>query len=270
MKTEDTEIAALMHKASDLVFASIAIKHKDFGGQSQSDPILKDLAFDVRRGELLGIIGPSGCGKTTLLRIMMGLDTQYEGTVVVEGSPVIGTGSDRGLVFQESRLLPWRRVFQNIDFALPRSISRKERHARVREVIERVGLKGSERLWPHELSGGMIRRVAIARAIVNLPRLLLMDEPFSSLDDPSRYALQREIAGIHVQQTALTTIFVTHDIDEAVYLCDRIFVLSQKPSSVIQEFPVPLERPRDRTSQEFHGLCSNLTKVIFASWDKND
>ncbi len=265
---EGSIISSQISREHDSLVTCVDIHAKSFADTGRGDPILEDLSFKVYEHEFIGILGPSGCGKTTLLRMIAGLDTDYEGTIDVGGKPVKGPGLDRGLVFQESRLLPWFRVGRNISFALPRKLSRRERRDRVTTAIDRVGLNGEARTWPHQLSGGMTRRVGLARAIANLPKLLMLDEPLSALDEPSRYALQDEITRIHSSEPTMTTIFVTHDIDEAVYLCDRVLILSQKPSHVIRDIPIPLKRSRDRSSEEFHAMCSSLTKVVFGAWSK--
>jgi ABC-type nitrate/sulfonate/bicarbonate transport system ATPase subunit len=171
-------------------------------------------------------------------------------------------------MFQESRLLPWLRVERNISFAISSDIPRVKKAKIVDAALRLVGLTEYGRAWPSQLSGGMAKRVALARAIVNLPYLLLLDEPLTALDSPTKYGLQDEIARIHVAEKEMTTILVTHDVDEAVYLSDRILVLSPMGSKVLVEIPVPLTRPRDRTSGEYRVICSAVTNDIFEQWWK--
>ena len=209
--------------------------------------IIQNLEFTLTKGEFVSLVGPSGCGKTTLLRLIAGLDAAYEGEIKTDGELVRSPGPDRGVVFQESRLLPWLSVEQNVAFALPPTISQVERTQRVTHVLELVGLKRSARAWPYQLSGGMAKRVALARALVNLPKVLLLDEPLSGVDPFVRFGLEDEIARLHFCE-GLTTLLVTHDVDEAVYLSDRVLVLGGSPSRILEEFQIELARSRSRTS----------------------
>jgi sulfonate transport system ATP-binding protein len=248
--------------------ASVNVNNKSFLVNSKTRAVLSDVHFDVYQREFLTILGPSGCGKTTLLRLIAGLDTTYDGSIIVGGKPVSGPGRDRGFMFQESRLLPWLRVERNISFAISSDVPRVKKSKIVDAALRLVGLSEYGRAWPSQLSGGMAKRVALARAIVNLPYLLLLDEPLTALDSPTKYGLQDEIARIHVAEKEMTTILVTHDVDEAVYLSDRILVLSPMGSKVLVEIPVPLTRPRDRTSGEYRVICSAVTNDIFEQWWK--
>ncbi|MEI7444064.1 MAG: ABC transporter ATP-binding protein [Burkholderiales bacterium] len=216
--------------------------------------VLRDLTLDIASGEFVVVVGASGCGKSTLLRLIAGLEREHDGTLAQDGAPITGPGLDRGLVFQEHRLFPWLSVEGNVRAALLNAdVPRAEQAERVRRHIELVGLAGFERAWPHQLSGGMAQRVAIARALVNRPRVLLLDEPFGALDALTRARLQRELLDIWRTQR-ITAVLVTHDVDEAVFLADRIVVLESRPGRIRRILPVNLAHPRDRTAAEFGAL----------------
>ena len=206
--------------------------------------VLRNLNLDVPRGEFLAIVGSSGVGKSTLLRVLMGLSQPSAGTV--ELHPSRKAERTAALVFQDARLLPWRRVLANVAFGLERlNLTAAERRERATETLARVGLKEQAQRWPHQLSGGQRQRVALARALCLRPELLLMDEPFSALDAPTREGLQDEIVRIWGDRQ-VTVLFVTHDIDEAVYLADRVIALGGKPGEVRSSLPIEVERPRRR------------------------
>ncbi len=243
------------------VGASINIERKDFSINNTPLCVLEDIQLEVMHKEFVTILGPSGCGKTTLLRIIAGLDNSYEGAITVHGKRVDGAGLDRGLVFQESRLLPWFSVWRNVAFALPKEMSKSEKLRKVMKALKLVGLSDFGRAWPYQLSGGMAKRVALARALVNLPSLLLLDEPFGALDSLTKFSMQTELERIHMQ-SQLTTVMVTHDVDEAIYLSDRIVILASKPGRIQHIIDVPLARPRDRASIEFARIRSSLLKEI--------
>ncbi len=206
---------------------------------------LEGVELDVREGEFVSIVGPSGCGKTTLLSVVAGLFPGFQGTVRVSGREVRGPQRDVGLVFQEDSTFPWRTALRNVEFGLEmRGVAPEERRRRAREILALVGLAGYEHLYPGQLSGGMKQRVAIARTLVMHPSLLLMDEPFGALDEQTRILLGEELLRI---QDALrqTIVFVTHNIQEAVFLSDRVVVLSARPGRVKATVPIALSRPRD-------------------------
>ncbi|MFC6976598.1 ABC transporter ATP-binding protein [Halomicroarcula sp. GCM10025709] len=217
----------------------------------ESTQALADVSFSVSAGEFCCVVGPSGCGKTTLLRAIAGLDDPDSGSVLIDREPVSGPGLDRGMVFQEYALFPWRTVRGNIRFGLDRpACDCPDCEARVRELINLVGLDGFEDAYPKELSGGMKQRVGIARALAPDPEILLMDEPFGSVDARTRDRLHAELLDIWTQ-TGQTVVFVTHDIDEAVTLADRVIVMDADPGTVQSTFSIDLERPRERTSRDF-------------------
>jgi len=207
--------------------------------------------LEVTKGEFVCILGPSGCGKTTILRILAGLDTPTSGNIFLDGKPISGSGSDRGMVFQEFALFPWRSVRKNIEFGMElKKVPDEERTRISQKYIDLVGLDGFENAHPHELSGGMKQRVGIARALANEPAILLMDEPFGSLDAQTRNLMQKEL--LHIwEETKKTVIFITHSVDEAVFLSDRIVVMTARPSSIGEIYEIKWERPRDRASPEF-------------------
>jgi len=205
---------------------------------------LEDVTLEVDEGEFLTVVGPSGCGKTTLLNILAGLLQPTRGTVLVDGRPVRGPGRDRGVVFQEFAILPWRTVERNIAHGLEiQGVPRAERAAIVRRFVALVGLEGFERKYPHELSGGMKQRVAVARTLAADPAVMLMDEPFASVDAQTRITLQEELNAI-ARATRKTILFVTHNVEEAVFLGDRCCVLSRRPGRVKALVPVPIPRER--------------------------
>lgn len=208
---------------------------------------LKHVSFDVADGEMLTIIGPSGCGKSTVLNCIAGLTRYDEGTITLDGTVVRGPGPERAVVFQHASLLPWRTVEHNVGFglALQRQVPRQQHPERVRKALELVGLSNFKDHYPAELSGGMQQRVNLARALATEPDLLLMDEPFGALDALTKQALQDEL-GTLASRSRLTTIFITHDIEEAVYLGDKVLVMSASPGRVIEVIPVPFPHPRTR------------------------
>jgi NitT/TauT family transport system ATP-binding protein len=203
---------------------------------------LDGLSLDVAAGEFVTMVGPSGCGKSTLLGILAGLVTPTRGEVLVDGRPVTGPGRDRGVVFQEFAILPWRTVERNIAHGLEiQGVSRSERAAIVRRFVELIGLQGFENKYPHELSGGMRQRVAVARTLAANPEVMLMDEPFAAVDAQTRITLQEELNAI-AQATRKTILFVTHNVEEAVFLADRCCVLSRRPGRVKALVPVAIPR----------------------------
>ena len=214
-------------------------------------PVLQDISLSITPGEFVSIVGASGCGKSTLLRLIIGLEEGYQGQILLDGQRIKGTHLNRGIVFQEHRLFPWLNVRENIGLGLLNAdLTEGQKRMAVNEHIELVGLNGFETAYPHQLSGGMSQRVAIARALVNRPDILLLDEPFGALDALTRAHLQQELHRIW-QQEGITMILVTHDVEEAVYLGDKVVVMEPRPGRIRQVLPVPLPHPRDRASYAF-------------------
>jgi len=212
---------------------------------------LSHIDLDVERGEFVSIVGASGCGKSTLLRLILGLDTEYDGAIRLDGRRIERPGLDRSIVFQEHRLLPWLTVEANVGAALRQiKLNGAEKRARVSEQLQLVGLEAFAKAYPAQLSGGMAQRVAIARALVTNPKFLLLDEPLGALDALTRLRLQDELLRI-VRDRAATAILVTHDVDEAVYLGDRIVIMNPHPGRIATVLPVPKAMSRDRSDPEF-------------------
>ena len=204
---------------------------------------LDGLSLDVDEGEFLTVVGPSGCGKSTFLHIVAGLIQPTSGRILLDGRPVRGPGADRGMVFQEFAILPWRTVESNIGHGLEiRGVPKAQRLATVAKFIDLVNLSGFERKYPHELSGGMKQRVAVARTLAANPEVMLMDEPFAAVDAQTRISLQEELISIGLA-TRKTIIFVTHSVEEAVFLGDRVVILSRRPGKVKEIVPVNVDRP---------------------------
>ena len=220
--------------------------------------VLDDISLTIAPGEFVAIVGASGCGKSTLLRLLAGLDTDYTGLLLHDGVPIRGTDLHRGLVFQDHRLFPWLTVQQNVAVAFSNTkVPLAERASRVAAEIARVGLDGYADAYPHQLSGGMSQRAAIARALVGRPDVLLLDEPLGALDALTRLRLQQELRRLW-QDEGITMVMVTHDIDEAVYLADRIVVLDARPGKVRRVQDVPLAHPRQRGSPGFVAIRDGL------------
>jgi len=238
---------------------------KSFGQSADGVQVLRDVDFEVRDDEFVSILGPSGCGKTTLLRIIAGLVDHDTGSVRVEGREVSGPGPDRAVVFQQFSLLPWMTVSENIGFGLRlRGVARSEWSRRAHELTQLVGLRGFEGHYPRQLSGGMQQRVGLARALAVDPAILLMDEPFAALDEQTRFLMQEELLRIW-QEARKTVVFVTHSMEEALILSDRILLLSGRPGRVKEYLDVPFGRPRSRSiaaSAEFQRLREHLWEQL--------
>lgn len=223
---------------------------------------IRDISLDIRKGELISFIGPSGCGKTTLLKMIAGLLEPTSGAVYVGDSRCVGPGVDRGFVFQDFALLPWRTVRKNVEIGLEIArVPKEERRQRVDRYLRIVGLEKFAESKVNELSGGMKQRVGIARALVVEPEVILMDEPFGALDAQTRNIMQAELIDI-LRNTNQTIIFITHSVDEAVYLSDRIVVLTKRPTQVNEVIEVPWERPRDRSTPEFNELKKRILTYL--------
>lgn len=239
-------------------YISVQGLHKYFiQRDSEKLQILEDINFSVKKGEVICIVGSSGCGKSTLLRAICGLDTEHSGTVTIDGEQVTGPDRHRGMVFQEHRLFPWLTVAQNVGYVL-QGLSKEEKREKVQKYIDLVGLHGFEKSYPRELSGGMAQRAGIARALVNKPSVLFLDEPFGALDAFTKISMQKELKRIQ-KKSDTTMLLVTHDIDEAVYLADRIIVMSERPGKIKRIVPVELMGHRDRNSYEF----VEIRKIIY-------
>lgn len=211
---------------------------------------LKDVNLEIKPGEFISIIGPSGCGKTTLLRLIAGLDKPQNGQLFIDDVPITGADPSRGYVFQQGSLFPWLSVRNNIAYGLrARKVYRKKKDT-IANYIDLVGLKGFEKSYPHQISGGMAQRVAIARALINEPKALLLDEPMGALDSFTRADLQDKLLELW-KRDGTTMILVTHDIDEAIYLSDRIVIMTPRPGKISKIINVDLPRPRQRGSASF-------------------
>jgi len=233
---------------------------KVFVHNGQRTVALEDVSFDAEDGEFIAVVGPSGCGKTTLLQIIDGLMRPTGGRVLIDGAVVKGPGQDRGLVFQEYSLFPWLTVRQNIAFGL--EIGGRRDSDAVEKWLKVMGLEGFENCYPYMLSGGMRQRVAIARALAYDPDMLLMDEPFGALDAQTRSLLQTHLLKIW-SETRKTVLFVTHSIEEAVFLADRVIVLTARPASVKGIFDITLPRPRDEETK----LSTEFVEIRRSIWD---
>ena len=235
--------------------------------KGQATQALTPVDFEVRENDFVTILGPSGCGKSTLLRIVAGLDQPTTGQVLLDGVSVQGPGADRGMVFQSYTLFPWLNVEQNIRFGLrERGMPEHEQKERSDDFIAKVGLRGFEQHFPKQLSGGMQQRTAIARALANDPKILLMDEPFGALDNQTRVLMQELLLGIW-ESAQKTVLFVTHDIDEAIFMANRVAVFSARPGRIKTELAVDFPHPRHytiKTSPEFMALKAQLTEDIRA------
>jgi NitT/TauT family transport system ATP-binding protein len=246
-------------------FVSINNLTKAYQTESETITALEDISFHLKRGEFITMAGPSGCGKSTLLHIIAGLMEPTRGSVTITH---VGSGkkqlSDLGLVFQQPNLFPWSSVIGNILFPLELLGQKTGGRERAMELIELAGIKGFEDKWPHELSGGMQQRASICRALISSPSLLLMDEPFSAVDALTRLKLTTDLQKIW-EEEKITIIFVTHNIEEAVTLGDRVLVLSARPGRLIWEEKINLPRPRDRkttTIKEFQNHCSTIYEKL--------
>lgn len=225
---------------------------------------LAGLSFTVKEGEIACILGPSGCGKTTILRLVAGLEMPDAGTISIRNREIAGPGADRGMVFQEFALFPWRTVRRNIEFGLElQGLGEEKRGAESSRLISLVGLSGFENAHPCELSGGMKQRVGLARALATSPEVLLMDEPFGSLDAQTRNAMQKELLSVWEKEKK-TMLFVTHSVEEAVYLADRIIVLTSRPGKVSINYEIQITRPRDRLS----GPCVDMRRQILGDLER--
>jgi len=255
-ETEHTECYS--SAASSDAHINIRNLGKIFKRDEKETVVLDNFSLDIKKGELITIVGPSGCGKTTILRLIAGLIEPTSGEVLINGKLCKAPGADRGMVFQDFALFPWRSVRKNVEFGLEvAGIPREERRERAERYIIRAGLEKFIDSRIHELSGGMKQRVGIARALVGHPDVILMDEPFGSLDAQTRNIMQTQLLKI-LDRTDQTIVFITHSVDEAVFLSDRIVVLTKRPAKIKEIVEIPWPRPRDRADPEFTALRKKI------------
>ena len=223
---------------------------------------LHNFSLDIAAGELVALVGSSGCGKSTLLRMLAGLESPTRGEIFINGEPVTGVGQASGMVFQEPRLFPWLKVIDNVMLGLADSnLSRTEKRKRAQLMLDRVQLAGFADALPAQLSGGMAQRVAIARSLIARPQILMLDEPFGALDALTRHTLQQALLHIH-QHEGTTTLLVTHDVEEAVALADRVVVLSPRPGQIRDVASLALPHPRQRDDAAFTAACRHIRDLI--------
>lgn len=259
-----------MARRSDGIMGNVSVKNitRKFIKEDGTPTVaLDNVSMDIGDAEFVCFLGPSGCGKTTLLRIISGLDTPDDGEVLLHGEKITGPGPKRGMVFQEYSLFPWKSVIENVIFGpLMSGIKKKDALKEAESYLELVGLEQFKDSFPHELSGGMKQRVAIARALANEPEVLLMDEPFGALDAQTRNVLQGELLQIW-EKKRITVLFVTHSVDEAVFLADRIVMMSSRPGKIKTIIDVGIPRPRGRTNSDVNVLRDKILQIL--SEEKN-
>lgn len=255
-------ISNLVVSSSESLQATPALElsavNKYYLVNQQPVKVIEDFNLSIKDGEFIALVGSSGCGKSTLLRLLAGLEQDFEGKILIQGQPIHGIGKDRSVVFQEHRLFPWLTVEQNIELGVVNEpLSQQEKAEKIAKVIELIGLTGFEKARPHQLSGGMSQRVAIARGLISEPKIFLLDEPFGALDALTRYQMQNELLRIHAQLN-MTIVFITHDVEEAIALADRVVILRPKPGRIEQIISIELSRPRQRASFEMHRLKAEV------------
>jgi len=224
--------------------------------------VFEGMSFSVQQGQIFSIVGPSGCGKSTLLRLIAGLEEKTSGKILLDGKSLTGCDAQVGMVFQEYALFPWRKLVENIEVALEiKGVAASVRRAMAMQYVRDFGLEGFENAFPKVLSGGMKQRAAIARTLIANPQVVLMDEPFGSLDSQTRNLMQEFLLKIWGERKD-TILFVTHNVDEAVYIGDRIAVLSPRPTGILKIFDVGLDRPRNRTGKEHNRIRSDILQLL--------
>ena len=238
---------------------------KTFKGRKKGDSenvVLKDVSLDVQEGEFVSLLGPSGCGKTTTLTIIAGFQKPNGGKIVVNGKEVSKPGPDRSFMFQNYALFPWLKVGENIEYPMKKmKVPKAERKQKLKELLEIAQLTDYENYYIHEISGGMKQRVALLRAIACNPQVLLMDEPLGAVDFQMRQLLQMQLESI-LQQKKTTALMVTHDVDESIYLSDRVIVMSRDHGKILADVKIELPRPRDRTNPQYHAYVDQLTTIL--------
>jgi sulfonate transport system ATP-binding protein len=240
---------------------------KHFSVEGGNLEVIREFSLQIDAGESIAILGSSGCGKSTLLRLLVGLDRAFHGTIQIDGQAVTGIGNATAMVFQEHRLFPWLSVVQNIEMGLINErIPRIRRRDRVEALVQLVGLDGFQRAYPHQLSGGMAQRVAIARGLACNPRLLLLDEPFAALDALTRQQMQEELLRVRAR-AGLTSLLVTHDVEEAIYLADRVVVMEPRPGRIKRIVAIDLPHPRTRNGPAFQQLREELLFLLTGDGD---
>ncbi|MGN1174243.1 MAG: ABC transporter ATP-binding protein [Roseburia sp.] len=228
--------------------------------------VLTDINLDIKAGEFISIVGASGCGKSTLARMIAGLEKPTAGDITIGEKKIEKPSVNVGMVFQESRLFPWLTVEKNVEFGIHENLTSKEKKELVQKHIELVGLKSFEKALPKQLSGGMQQRVSIARALINNPSVLILDEPFGALDALTRINMQNEVLKIWEQERT-TMILITHDIDEAIFLSDRILIMGKNPGEIKKEIKVGMSRPRSRNSYGFTDIRKEIYQEFFENTD---
>lgn len=238
---------------------------KSFKGRRKTEPenqVLKDVSFEVQEGEFVSLLGPSGCGKTTTLTIIAGFQKPSSGVIKVNGEEVTKPGPDRAFMFQNYALFPWMKVGENIEYPMKKmKLDKEERRKRLDDLLAMAQLTEYENYYIHEISGGMKQRVALLRALACDPRILLMDEPLGAVDFQMRQLLQVQLESI-LQQKKVTSLMVTHDVDESVYLSDRVIVMSRDHGKIMEDLKIDLPRPRNRTAPKYHEYVDKLTNIL--------
>ena len=238
---------------------------KSFKGRRKTEPenqVLKDVSFEVQEGEFVSLLGPSGCGKTTTLTIIAGFQKPSGGVIKVNGEEVTKPGPDRAFMFQNYALFPWMKVGENIEYPMKKmKLDKEERRKRLNDLLAMAQLTEYENYYIHEISGGMKQRVALLRALACDPRILLMDEPLGAVDFQMRQLLQVQLESI-LQQKKVTSLMVTHDVDECVYLSDRVIVMSRDHGKIMEDLKIDLPRPRNRTAPKYHEYVDELTNIL--------
>lgn len=255
-----------MSKTSENIL-KIENLNKEFNIDNGTVKVLKDISLDIDENEFISIVGASGCGKSTLLRIIGGLERENRGNLYSKGNKINKPGLDRGIVFQEDRLFPWLTIEKNIEFGLPEKTASTNKKEIVNKYLKLVGLENFAKAYPHQLSGGMKQRVSIARGLVNNPDILLLDEPFGALDAFTRMNMQKEVLNIWEKEKT-TMILVTHDIDEAIFLADRVVVMSSRPGTIKKIIKVDLPRPRIRSNFDYIKIRNEIYKEFFEESEK--